>query len=143
MIRSVVLFAVLALAIPLHAQTKPLPDAPKPNRKAFLAGVSLLAASKTADAITTRQLLDRGGVELNPIFGRYPSPARQAGINLAFFAGQSALFYLAERNRHAWVRWTGRAFLASVVVDHVQAAACNPGINTHEPVSQKCRPLVF
>jgi len=143
MIRSVVLFAVLALAIPLHAQTKPLPDAPKPNRKAFLAGVSLLAASKTADAITTRQLLDRGGRENDPVFGRHPSPAKQAGINLAFFAGESALFYLTEHNHHAWVRWTGRAFLAHSILEHSYAAACNAGVNTQAPSAQNCRPLVF
>jgi hypothetical protein len=70
----------------LHAQQKPLPDPPKPNKKVFVAGVSLLAAAKTADAITTRQLLDGGGWENDPVFGRYPSPAKQAGINLAFFA---------------------------------------------------------
>ena len=51
------------------------------NRGAFVAGVSLLAASKTADATTTRQLLDRGGLENNPLFGRHRSSAKQAGIN--------------------------------------------------------------
>jgi len=128
-------------------QEKPLPDAPKPkqqfSRTVYVPGVSLLAAAKTADAITTRQLLDRGGLELNPVFGRSPSPAKQAGINLAFFAGESALFYFTERNHHAWVRWTGRAFLAHSVVEHSYAATCNAGINTHEPVTQHCRPLVF
>ena len=52
MIRSIVLFAVLALAIPLQAQEEP--DAPKPKEhlscKVYVAGVSLLAAAKTADA---------------------------------------------------------------------------------------------
>ena len=59
MIRSALLFAVLTLAIPLHAQEKP--DAPRPNRRVFIGGVTLLATAKMADAITTRQLLDRGG----------------------------------------------------------------------------------
>jgi len=119
-----------------------VPDTPKPNRTIFMAGVSLLAASKTADAISTRQLLDRGGWENNPIFGRHPSPAKQAGINLAFFAGESALFYLTERNHHAWVRWTGRAFLAHAITEHSHAAACNAGINTHAPVIRNCSPFV-
>jgi hypothetical protein len=145
MIRSAMLFAVLAFAIPLYAQQKPLPDAPKPKTtraSIFVAGVSLLAAAKTADAITTRQLLDRGGQELNPIFGKHPSPAKQAGINAGIFAAQSFAFYLTERNRHAWVRWTGRALLAHVVIDHSQAAACNAGIDTHGP-ARNCGPLVF
>lgn len=97
MFRPALLLAVLTFAIPLSAQEKP--DAPKPNRRVFIAGVDLLAASKAADAITTRQLLDRGGVELNPVFGRYPSPAKQAGINAGIFAAQSTAFYFTERSR--------------------------------------------
>jgi len=140
-VRVLALAALIFFAPGIHAQEKP--DAPKPNKKIFVIGVSLLAASKTADAITTRQLLDRGGWENDPVFGRHPSPVKQAGLNLAFFAGESALFYFTERNHHAWVRWTGRAFLAHSVVEHSYAAACNAGINTHEPVTQHCRPLVF
>jgi len=47
-------------------------------------------------------------------------------------------FYLTERNRHAWVRWTGRALLAHAVVEHSYLAACNAGI---APVSQNCTPF--
>jgi len=143
MIRFAVLFAVFAFAIPMYAQQKPLPDAPKPNKKIFITGISLLATAKTADAITTRQLLDGGGWENDPVFGRHPSPAKQAGINLAFFAGESALFYVTEHNRHAWIRWTGRAFLAQSIIEHSHAAACNVGINLHAPGPQNCSPLVF
>jgi hypothetical protein len=114
-------------------------EAPKPNKKVFVAGVSILAAAKTADAIATRQLLDGGGWENNPVFGRHPSPAKQAGINLAFFAGESALFYFTEHNRHAWIRWSGRAFLAHSVLDHAHAAACNAGLSRTTPGS--CGPL--
>jgi hypothetical protein len=136
--------AALILFAPLvHAQDKPLPDAPKPNKKVFLTGISLLAAAKASDAIITRQLLDGGGWENDPLFGRHPSPAKQAGLNLAFFAGESALFYVTEHNRHAWIRWTGRAFLAHSIIEHSHAAACNAGINLHAPGAQNCRPLVF
>ena len=75
--------------------------------------------------------------------GRHPPPAKQAGINLAFFAGESAVFYFTEHNRHAWVRWTGRAILAHSVIEHSHAAACNAGIDLHAPGPQNCRPLVF
>ena len=71
------------LRTPLLAQS--LPDAPKPkpaikhfNSRVFVGGVSLLAASKTADAITTQQLLDRGGWEGNPLLGRHSNPAKQS-----------------------------------------------------------------
>lgn len=105
MIRSALPF--LLLASPLRAQeTRKMANVPRFNRKAFIAEVSLLATAKTADAITTRQLLDRGGTELKPIFGSNPSPAKQSLINLGFFAAQSGVFYLTEHNRHAWV---GRA----------------------------------
>ncbi len=83
------LLVVLLLAVSLHAQeTHKIAKVPQFNRRLFIAGVSLLAASKTADAITTRQLLDRGGWENNPLFGRHPSPAKHAGINLGIFAAQ-------------------------------------------------------
>lgn len=106
---------------------------PHYNRKALIAEVSLLAASKTADAITTRELLDRGGHENNPIFGRHPSRAKQSFINLGFFAAESIAFYVTEHNRHTWVRWTGRVLLAHAVVEHTQLAACNAGIDTRAP----------
>jgi hypothetical protein len=130
MLRSIALFVVLALAIPLQAQQKP--DAPKPkkqfSRKVYVAGVALLAASNVADAINTRQLLNRRGWENNPIFGKHPSPAKQAGINAGIFAAQSFAFYLTERNRHAWVRWTGHALLATATEEHARLAACNAGL---------------
>ena len=72
------------------------------NRRVFVGGISLLAASRTPDAITTRQLLDRGGVGVNSVFGRHPSPLKQAGINAGIFAAQSSAFYLTKRNKHAW-----------------------------------------
>lgn len=42
-------------AIPLSAQEKTKLEVPHFNRRAFVAGVSLLAAPKTADPITTRR----------------------------------------------------------------------------------------
>jgi len=147
MLRSIVLFAVFTLAIPVHAQDKPLTEAPKPkaqfNKKLFRVGVSLFAAAKTADAITTRQALDSGGWENNPRFGRHSSPAKHAGIDLAFFAGESAVFYLTEHNRHSWVRWTGGALLSYSIADHANAAACNAGLNPNVRVVQSCGPLGF
>ena len=112
------------------------------NKKIFVAGVTLLAAAKTADAITTRHVLNRGGWENDPVFGRHPSPAKQAGVNLAFFAGESARFYVTEHNRHAWIRWAGRAFLAEDIADHAHAAACNAGLNPAPGVTQSCGPLI-
>ena len=129
-------------AVPVAQEPKPAIRVPHFNRKAFIAEVSLLGAAKTADAITTRQVLDRGGWENNPVFGRHPSPAKQAGINVGIFGAQAGLFYLAEHNRHAWVRWTGRALITNVIVEHAQLAACNAGIDTHSPVIQNCGPLM-
>jgi hypothetical protein len=131
----------LGLAKHMRADLK-LADGARFNMDvSVISGVSLLAASQAADAITTRQLLGRGGWENNPLFGRHPSPAKQAGINLAFFAGESAVFYLTEHNRHAWIRWTGRAFLAHAVIEHSYLAGCNAGINTHAPEAHNCTPL--
>lgn len=141
MFRSALLF--LLLAIPLCAQEPSKPEAPKPktDHKVFLAGVSLLAAAKTADAISTRQLVDRGGWENNPLFGPHPSPARQSLINLGIFGAQTGVFYLTEHNRHSWVRWTGRALIGHVIVEHARLASCNASIDPRSPVITHCEPL--
>ena len=123
------------------AQEKPEVPKPKTDRKVFFVSVSLLAASKTADAITTRRVLDfpdGRGSELNPLFGPHLSPAGQAGINLGIFAAQSTAFYFTERSRHKWIRWTGRAFLAHEIEEHSRLAACNAGLDIHSPVTQNC-----
>lgn len=130
--------ALLLCAVPAHAA--PLPDAPTPNKKIFWTGVGFLAAAKTADAITTRQLLNRGGVELNSLYGRHPSAAKQSLINLGFFAAESAVFYLTERNHHKPIRWIGRAWMGNRIVNHAYLAACNA--NVRVGTSDSCYPLV-
>ena len=110
---------------------------PKPNRRTFIIGVTALAAAKTADAITTRQLLNRGGWENNPEFGRHPAPARQAGINAAWFAAQSFLFYKTENSSNRYIRWIGRGYISFAIVQHAHLAACNSAIDTHGPI-QNC-----
>ena len=67
---------------------------------------------------------------------------KQAGINLGFFAAESGVFYLTERNRHAWVRSAGRAFVGHAVLEHSRMAACNSGLNPQGTQIQKCLPLV-
>lgn len=134
------LLVVLLLSVPLHAQEKP--DAPKPkhDRKVFIIGTTLLAASKTADAITTRQVLDRYGLrasENDPVFGRHPSPAKQAGVNAAFFAGQVLLFHYTERSHHRWVKWLGRANIGFAIEEHTRLAACNASLSS----AQSCHQL--
>jgi hypothetical protein len=146
-----ILLLALLFAVPCVAQSPVLtganktilPDAPKPkvSRRVFLGGVSLLAASKTADAITTRQLLDRGGWENNSWLGRHPSNGRLSGLAAAEFVGQGSLFYLTEHNRRSWIRWTGRAYLGLVIVNHVKLAACNSKIDPHSPTAHSCKSL--
>lgn len=133
------LLVVLLLAVPLHAQEKPEAPKPKTDRKVFAVGTALLAASKTADAITTRQLLDRGGWENNPFLGRHPSNGRLAAFASGQFALQSTAFYFTERNRHAWIRWLGRAYVGFAIEEHVRLAACNAGIDPHSGRVQNCR----
>lgn len=132
------ILVLLALSvIPSFAQEKP--EAPKPNHRIFAIGTSLLAASKSADAFTTRQLLDRGGWENNSDLGKHPSSARLAGFDAAWFVGQSGLFYFTEHNRRAWVRWTGRAYIGALIFNHARLAACNSQINTHSPIAHNCK----
>lgn len=136
---TIALLAVLLFAFPLAAQEKP--EAPKPNRRVFIVGVVSLAAAKTYDAVSTQNLLNRGGWENDPLFGNHPSPGRLAATNAVIFVGQVAAFHFAERSPHKWLRWSGRAFLAVTIADHVRAGACNASIDPRSPVRQSCAPF--
>ena len=134
------LLTLLFLSTASLAQEKP--DAPKPkhDRKVFIVGTALLAASQTVDAITTRRVLDRYGLrasENDPVFGRHPSPAKQAGVNVAFFAGQVLLFHYTERSHHRWVKWLGRANIGFAIEEHTRLAACNARLSS----AQSCHQL--
>lgn len=137
-----ILVLLVVSVIPSFAQERSLPEMPKPNRHIFVVGVSLLAVSKSADALSTRSLLDRGGWENTPVLGRSPSPQRQAGLNALVFVGQSGLFYATEHNRRSWVRWAGRAYIALEIVNHIKLATCNAGIDVHSTIVHNCRPFI-
>jgi hypothetical protein len=57
----------------------------------------------------------------------------------ATFAVDSTVFYLTEHNRRAWVRWTGRAYIAFVIEEHTRLAGCNAGIDIHSPTVHNWR----
>lgn len=136
---AILLFA----AIPLQAQT--LPDAPKPkpqSHKVFVMGVAALAASDSFDMQQTSALIHRGGWENNSAFGGHPSDSRIAGTASVIFGAQTAGFYLTERNRRRWVRWSGRAILALEIEEHTRLAVCDAGINVHSSQVHNCRPLL-
>jgi hypothetical protein len=122
------LFALVFLfAFPCFAQgNKTFPEAPKLhfNRRVFFIGVSALAAARTFDVIETRRVLDRGGSENNPVFGRNPSPTKQGLINAAFFAGESFLFYKTEHSNKRYLRWAGRLNLSFTTEEHLRYGAC-------------------
>lgn len=127
------IFLALMFCQPAQAQEKPNNPKPKTD-KVFWVGTVALAAAKTFDATETRTLLDRGGHENNPAFGRHPSAARQAGINAAFFAGQTVLFHFTEHSRNRYVRWLGRGYIAFTIEQHFRAGVCNAGISTQGPL---------
>jgi hypothetical protein len=140
------LLALFLLLVPI-AKAKDLPDNPQPqerkfSRKVFLAGTTLLAASTTADAVSTRILLNNGGWENNSEYGLHPSVAKQAGINAAFFAAEVGIFTYTERNRRWYVRWGGRAYVGLVVANHFELAACNATIDTHAAHARNCHPIL-
>jgi len=134
---------LLAMCVPaISAQSLPDAPKPKPDRRVFWAGVSLLAASQTADAISTQSLQNRGGWENTPEFGRHPSPGRLAAVNTLFFAGQTALFHKTESSPRWYVRWGGRAYIGLVIADHIQLAACNSKINPSSPQVHNCHEIL-
>lgn len=131
---------VLLVAATVH--THKVVGPPRFNRRTFIVGTSLLAAAQSADAISTQRLLNRGGWENDPLFGRHPSSARLASINVGIFGVRVGVFYLTEHSHRAWVRWAGRAFIGGAIVSHARLAACNEGINTRSVGVRNC-PWVF
>jgi hypothetical protein len=95
------------------------------NRLVFFSALTALGASKAYDGVTTRNTLERGGWENNPVYGRYPSVGRQVTVNAAFFAGESALFYATEHSRRRWIRWTGRITLMFAIEENLRLGVCN------------------
>ena len=135
---------VLLLFPAISSAQKILPDNPKPNHNIFFIGVSVLAIAKTADAVSTEELLNRGGWENDPVFGKHPSPTRLAGANLSIFAAEAAAFRFTEQSRHRWIRWAGRAYIGLAVEEHFRLAVCNSSIDVHSPVAHNCRsPFLF
>jgi len=107
------------------------------DKRVFWSMTGALAASQIADTLTTESVINHGGHEQNPIFGRHPKPVPYAMTNLGIFAAQVGIFYLTEHSKHPAIRWTGRAFIAAVTVNHAHLAVCNATINPHDP-TQKC-----
>jgi hypothetical protein len=113
-------------------------EAPKPkvmekvaDRKFWLA-ISLLGAAKTADAISTQRMLNRGCLEIGSAWalGERPSSGRIAAAAGAQGAGEVALAYLLKRvlRRH---RWLGQVWViepAWGVGNHTRAAWHNEGL---------------
>ena len=135
---------IALLLLPFTVSAKELPDMPKPHldRKVFATGVALLAASKIADQSITRINLNNGAYEADPLFGRHPSVLRQSSVSAAAFLIDAGVFYLTERERHAWVRWAGRAYVGLVSANHLELAACGAGLNPHSTHMQRCHPLL-
>lgn len=107
-----------------RVQNEPKPAAVRLDKRIFLAGTLLLAAAQAADAITTRQCLDRGTChETDPFYGaRYPSAGRQAGLGIAYFGAQVGFFYFSEGNPNRFVRWIGRTMMMGFIVGHAVEA---------------------
>jgi hypothetical protein len=136
------LFILALLLCPFAVSANELSEAPKPkaDRRIFITGVSLLAASKSADFLTTAQLLGRGGQENNPLLGKHPSDGRISGYAALEFLGEGSVFYLTERSRHRWIRWTGRAYIGLAIMNHIELASCNSKLDPHS-VAHHCRPI--
>lgn len=73
---SVVFLASLLVCSVSLAQKKPEAPKPKTDRKVYLAGMTLLAASKAADVITTYRLRKFRIADRTEIFGQQKRPCQ-------------------------------------------------------------------
>ncbi|HUL17104.1 MAG TPA: hypothetical protein VLV88_13985 [Terriglobales bacterium] len=100
------------------------------HRKLFWAETGVLAASAGFDWTTTAQCQQRGCQEAASSWaiGHFPSNARIAAYGSAWFAGDAAALYFAEKSRHRWFKWIGRAYVAYETQDHFRLAFANRGL---------------
>ena len=126
------LLILLLCAAPVFAGPETKPEAPRAKvaDKQYWAAMSVLAASKAADGITTEHMLSRGCAESDALlFGRYPSPAKVASVNAGYLAGEMALAYLLKRSakHHLWL-----AEPAYQTIDHLHLSVRNETMACHE-----------
>jgi len=136
------LLGVCALAVCTGATWADEIDAPKPkvevkeearkepgplHRKLFWAETGVLAASAAFDWTTTAQCQQRGCQEAASSWaiGHFPSNGKIAAYGSAWFAGDAAALYFAEKSRHKWFKWIGRAYVAYETQDHFRLAFAN------------------
>lgn len=105
-------------------------EAPPFHRKLFWAETGVLAASAAFDWATTAQCQQRGCQEAASSWaiGHFPSNAKIATYGSAWFAADAAALYFAEKSRHKWFKWVGRAYVAYETQDHFRLAFANRGL---------------
>lgn len=81
-----------------------------------LFGASIVTAA--ADVITTRQAIDNGGMEVNPIYGDNPSTGRLVAVKGAFLVVR----YLVADQLTGWWR---KAFIGSSIMFEAYASHNN------------------
>lgn len=89
--KAIGLGIILLLCLPLHAQDSP---SPKWQHRQFWVSAATVGVLTAADVASTIKLRQLGAVEMNPLLGKRPGPAKIAiGIPL----GNAAWFYAIHR----------------------------------------------
>jgi hypothetical protein len=98
--------------------------------KKFWVAMGVLAASDAADSVTTRQALDRGAYEYNPLYGTHPSNGRLITVSCAYLVGEVVLAYELKRfsRKHRWARWMWLVEPSWQTVQHVRVASHNEAL---------------
>lgn len=130
--KRVILYTILSCCA-VTAYGQELPDAPKPKKAAWIVEAVALGGLYAADfTLTARELgeqrcITAGGQhwcgpvhETDPLYGRQPGNLRMATTAASVFALEAWTLKRTERNRHAWIRWAGRAGFAWTVVDEAR-----------------------
>lgn len=93
-------------ADPFKIEPKPIAKPPKTVDKKFYFVVGVLAASMTADGISTKRDQDRGCREMNPMLGPHPSVARASAVAVGAYAAEVGVAYLLKKKLrdHKWLR---------------------------------------
>ena len=117
----------LGLLVNAHCQDK-LPDAPS---KVFWTLAAVDAGAVTADLVTSRQMLDRGCYETNPLYGHYPSAGRMTGIMVGITAGELAFAHFAVKSRKKWLYRPAFALVGYEAAQHMRFSYANTALRCY------------
>ena len=124
---TVVAGAVVALMLASGAYAGPH-KGPFYRQQGFWARIALIGAATAADYVTTRQAINRGAHEENPLLGSHPSNANLVELGTAVTFGSAFAATKAGEGGTRTARIVSWLVPAAIAGVHVELAVHNAGV---------------